>query len=57
MTMNVLGYAAPSAKTDLTPYRFERRDPRPDDEVIEILYCGTCHSYLHHLLIQNIEKD
>ncbi len=26
MTMNVLGYAAPSAKAELEPYRFERRD-------------------------------
>jgi alcohol dehydrogenase (NADP+) len=57
MTMNIHGYTASSAKVDLTPYRFERRDMRPDAEVIEILYCGICHSYLHHLLIQNIEKD
>ncbi len=26
MTMNVLGYAAPSAKAALAPYRFMRRD-------------------------------
>jgi len=47
MTINVLGYAAQSAKEDLAPHRFERRDPRPDDVVIEILYCGVCHSDLH----------
>jgi alcohol dehydrogenase (NADP+) len=47
MTMNVLGYAAQSAKDALSPHRFERRDPRPDDVVIEILYCGVCHSDLH----------
>jgi len=47
MTMNVLGYAAPSPTEALSPYRFERRDPRPDDVVIEILYCGVCHSDLH----------
>jgi len=47
MTMNVLGYAAQSAKADLAPYRFERRDPRPNDVVIEILYCGICHSDVH----------
>lgn len=47
MTMNVLGYAAQSAKDALAPYRFVRRDPRPDDVVIEILYCGICHSDLH----------
>jgi uncharacterized zinc-type alcohol dehydrogenase-like protein len=47
MTTKVLGYAATSPKDDLTPYRFERRDPRPEDVVIEILYCGVCHSDLH----------
>lgn len=47
MTINVLGYAAQSAKQALAPYRFERRNPRADDVVIEILYCGVCHSDLH----------
>jgi len=49
MTMNVLGYAAQSAKAALTPHHFERRDPRPNDVVIDILYCGVCHSDLHHV--------
>ena len=26
---------------------FERRDQRPDDVIIQILYCGVCHSDLH----------
>ncbi len=26
---------------------FERRAPRPNDVVMEILYCGVCHSDLH----------
>jgi uncharacterized zinc-type alcohol dehydrogenase-like protein len=47
MTMNVLGYAAQSARDPLAAYRFERREPRPDDVVIEIQYCGVCHSDLH----------
>lgn len=47
MTMNVNGYAAQSAKDALAPYRFERREQRRDDVVIEILYCGVCHSDLH----------
>lgn len=47
MTINVRGYAAPSAKAQLAPYQFERRDMRSDDVVIEILYCGICHSDLH----------
>jgi len=48
MTMNVIGYAAPSAKAELSSYNFVRRDPRSDDVVIEILYCGICHSDVHH---------
>jgi uncharacterized zinc-type alcohol dehydrogenase-like protein len=49
MTMNVLGYATHSPTDDLVPYRFERREPRTDDVVIEILYCGVCHSDLHNV--------
>ncbi len=47
MTTPVLGYAAHSPQEALRPLRFDRRDPRPDDVVIEILYCGVCHSDLH----------
>ena len=47
--MNVLGYAAPSAKAALAPYRFIRRDTRADDVVIQILYCGICHTDLHYV--------
>ncbi len=42
-----LSYAASSAKAPLAPYRFERRDPRERDVVIDILYCGVCHSDVH----------
>lgn len=47
MTLNVLGYAAKSATDALEPYHFTRRDPRATDVVIDILYCGICHSDLH----------
>lgn len=47
MPLNVLGYAARSATTPLAPFSFERRDPRPDDVTLEVLYCGVCHSDLH----------
>lgn len=40
-------YAALSATTELQPFTFDRRDPRPDDVVIEILYSGICHSDIH----------
>ncbi len=43
-----IAYGNPrSAKDTLAPFRFERRDQRPDDVGIEILYCGVCHSGLH----------
>jgi len=42
-----LGYAAKTAKSDLAPYKFERRDPGAHDVQIEIMYCGVCHSDLH----------
>ncbi len=45
--MKTIGFAAQSAGATLGPYSFERRDLRPDDVAIEILYCGVCHSDLH----------
>jgi alcohol dehydrogenase (NADP+) len=44
---NTQAYAAHSATTPLAPYSFDRRDPRPRDVQIEILFCGVCHSDLH----------
>src|SRR5271157_5675082 len=49
MTMDVRGYAAQSVKAPLAPYSFSRRDPRSDDVVIDILYCGVCHSDIHNV--------
>ncbi len=40
-------YAAHSATEQLVPFTIERRDPKPHDVQIEILYCGVCHSDLH----------
>jgi uncharacterized zinc-type alcohol dehydrogenase-like protein len=40
-------YAAQSAETPLAPWTINRRDPKPHDVQIEILYCGVCHSDLH----------
>lgn len=42
-------YAAQSAETPLAPYGFERRELRPNDVRIDILYCGVCHSDLHQV--------
>lgn len=40
-------YAAHATDQPLAPFAFARRQPRPDDVAIEILYCGVCHSDLH----------
>src|SRR5689334_22217269 len=43
------GYAAQEARARLAPFKFERRDPRPHDVVVEIEYCGVCHSDIHQV--------
>ena len=40
-------YAATSANTPLAPIEIERREPKPNDVVIEIAYSGICHSDIH----------
>ncbi len=40
-------YAAQNATAALAPWTIDRRDPKPHDVQIEILYCGVCHSDLH----------
>lgn len=45
--LKTVGYAASSAKTPLSPFQFERRDLREEDVLIDILFCGICHSDLH----------
>ena len=42
-----IGYAASDDQAPLKPFSFTRRDLRPQDVAIEILYCGVCHSDLH----------
>jgi alcohol dehydrogenase (NADP+) len=45
----VHGYASRQAKGPLTLYEFERREPRDLDVVIDIQYCGICHSDIHQV--------
>jgi len=40
-------YAAQGPDTPLAPLRIQRREPRPEDVQVEILYCGVCHSDIH----------
>lgn len=43
------GIAASSANSGLAPFSFERRDPKEHDVVIDIKYCGICHSDIHQV--------
>lgn len=40
-------YAVVSAKTPLVRVSVERRESGPHDVLIDILYCGVCHSDIH----------
>ncbi len=43
------GYAAQNATAPLSNFNFERREPEPKDVLIEILYCGVCHTDIHQV--------
>jgi uncharacterized zinc-type alcohol dehydrogenase-like protein len=45
--LKTLAYAVPAAKAALAPFSFERREPKEHDVVIEIKYCGICHTDVH----------
>lgn len=45
--MKTVGFAATDTTAPLARFTFERREPRGNDVVMEILYCGVCHSDLH----------
>ncbi len=47
--LQVIGYAAKEAKASLTPFSFERRDLHDHDVVIDIQYCGICHTDIHQV--------
>ena len=42
-----IGYAATSPTDKLGPYKFERRPVGDTDVLIDIQYCGICHSDIH----------
>jgi uncharacterized zinc-type alcohol dehydrogenase-like protein len=44
----VNAYAATSATEPLVPASIDRRDVGPHDVLIEIKYCGICHSDIHY---------
>jgi alcohol dehydrogenase (NADP+) len=43
----VKAYAALSPTTPLVPFEVDRREPGPSDLVIDVAYCGVCHSDVH----------
>jgi len=45
--LTTAAYAATSATTPLAPFTIGRREPGAHDVLIEILYCGVCHSDIH----------
>ncbi len=45
--LSTKGYAAKAADAKLEPFQFERREVGANDILIEIQYCGVCHSDIH----------
>jgi uncharacterized zinc-type alcohol dehydrogenase-like protein len=41
------GYAAKSATTSPVPFDYEHREPGPNDVLLDIQFCGICHSDIH----------
>ena len=54
-TFPVKAYGAQNSTSGMAPLAIQRREPRPQDVHIEILYCGVCHSDLHQ--VRNDWKD
>jgi len=46
-TLPAQGFAVKAKDSGFGPYRFKRRDAGPKDVVIDVLYCGVCHSDIH----------
>ncbi|MBC6988108.1 NAD(P)-dependent alcohol dehydrogenase [Hymenobacter sp. BT491] len=47
--MQTKAYAADAATAPLAPFQLERREVGPHDVLIEILFCGVCHSDVHQV--------
>src|SRR5277367_5470218 len=46
---SIKAYAAANAKDSLKPFEIQRRTPGPFDVVIDIQFCGVCHSDIHQV--------
>jgi uncharacterized zinc-type alcohol dehydrogenase-like protein len=47
MSLTTAAYAVHSETTPLEPWSLERREPGPKDVLIDIHFCGVCHSDIH----------
>ena len=45
--LNTPAYAALDSESPLAPFTIERREPRAGEVLIDIRYCGVCHSDVH----------
>ncbi|OMO87345.1 Alcohol dehydrogenase superfamily, zinc-type [Corchorus capsularis] len=48
-TQTVAGWAAHSSSGKIVPYTFKRRENGVNDVTIKVMYCGICHTDLHHV--------
>ncbi len=49
MFKNVRAYAVNSPNEKLKPFKINRREVGFDDVLIDILYCGVCHTDIHYI--------
>jgi uncharacterized zinc-type alcohol dehydrogenase-like protein len=42
-----IGYAASHSFTSLKPLEFEREEPKSNEILIDVMFCGVCHSDIH----------
>ncbi len=47
--IETIGYAAKAEKDKLKSFAFQRRELNDNDVLIEIKYCGVCHSDIHQV--------
>lgn len=47
MSLITAAYAVPAEDKPLAPWSFDRREPGEGEVLIEILFCGVCHSDIH----------
>ena len=45
--INTRGYAVQNATSAPAPFDYQHRDPGPKDVVLDIQFCGICHSDIH----------